>query len=97
MICLENTKGYYEYHKKTIDTLLESKCFGLTFDIGHNYKAGGTDETIILSHEDRLRHFHHQHLFDEIDKEHAVRSYGQAASRHECRQLHIYAASYLPI
>lgn len=58
MICLENTKGYYEYHKKTIDTLLESKCFGLTFDIGHDYKAGNSDEPIILSHEDRLRHFH---------------------------------------
>ena len=28
------------------------------FDIGHNYKASEDDESFILSHVDRLRHFH---------------------------------------
>lgn len=58
LICLENTKGYLEYQKRTVERLLESPGFALTFDIGHNYKAGGEDETFILQHADRLKHFH---------------------------------------
>lgn len=58
LLCIENTNGYKSYHKKAIELMLGYPCFGLTFDIGHNYKAGGVDEDFILSHADRLKHFH---------------------------------------
>ena len=57
-ICVENTVGYKEYQKKVLEMLLEAPCFGLTLDIGHNYCAGGVDESWILEHKDRLRHMH---------------------------------------
>ncbi|MBO4393591.1 MAG: sugar phosphate isomerase/epimerase [Spirochaetales bacterium] len=58
VFCIENTSGYKSYHKKAIELMLKSPVFGLTFDIGHNYKASEDDESFILSHADRLRHFH---------------------------------------
>ena len=57
-ICAENTAGFLPFHKKAVETLLESPVFGLTFDIGHNYCSGNMDEAFILSHKDRLKHFH---------------------------------------
>ena len=56
--CIENTSGYKFYHKHAIEMMLTSPVFGLTFDIGHNYKASEDDESFILSHADKLRHFH---------------------------------------
>ena len=58
IFCIENTSGYRFYHKHAIELMLESPVFGLTFDIGHNYKASEDDESFILSHADKLRHFH---------------------------------------
>ena len=58
VFCIENTSGFKFYHKHAIELMLESPVFGLTFDIGHNYKASEDDESFILSHSDRLRHFH---------------------------------------
>ena len=58
VFCIENTSGFQDFHKKAIDLLLESEVFGLTFDIGHSFRAGGGDETFILQHADRVRHFH---------------------------------------
>ena len=58
IFCIENTSGYRFYHKHAIELMLASPVFGLTFDIGHNYKASEDDESFILSHADRLRHFH---------------------------------------
>jgi len=57
-ICVENTGGYLPFQKKAVEALLESPAFGLTFDIGHNYCSGNIDEAFILSHADRLKHFH---------------------------------------
>lgn len=57
-ICVENTTGYKDYQKEVLEMLLESPCFGLTLDIGHNYCAGGVDEPWILRHKDRLHHMH---------------------------------------
>lgn len=57
-ICVENTSGFLPFQKKAVEMLLESPVFGLTFDIGHNYCSGGMDEDFILSHKDRLKHFH---------------------------------------
>ena len=58
VFCIENTSGYRAFHKKAIGLLLESEVFGLTFDIGHDYRIGGKDEPFILEHRDRLCHFH---------------------------------------
>lgn len=58
LICVENTNGFLPFQREAVEVLLESPVFGLTFDIGHNYCAGGMDEVWILSHKDRLRHFH---------------------------------------
>ena len=57
-ICVENTAGYLPFQCRAVETLLESPAFGLTFDIGHNYCSGNMDEEFILSHADRLQHFH---------------------------------------
>ena len=58
VICVENTAGFLPFQKKAVELLLESPVFGLTFDIGHNYCSGNMDEDFILSHKDRLQHFH---------------------------------------
>lgn len=58
IFCIENTSGYRFYHKHAVELMLSSPVFGLTFDIGHNYKASEDDESFILSHANRLRHFH---------------------------------------
>lgn len=57
-ICIENTDGFREYEKAAIRYLLESPCFGLTWDIGHSKAAGEGDVPFILEHQDRLLHFH---------------------------------------
>ena len=58
LICVENTAGFLPFQRKAVEILLESPVFGLTFDIGHNYCSGNMDEEFILSHKDRLKHFH---------------------------------------
>lgn len=58
VFCIENTSGFRIYHKKAIELMLNYREFGLTFDIGHNYKASEDDQAFILSHKDRVRHFH---------------------------------------
>jgi sugar phosphate isomerase/epimerase len=59
-ICIENTSGYNRapFINRSIDILLDSPVFGLTFDIGHNAGADFVDETYILSHSNRLSHMH---------------------------------------
>ena len=57
-ICVENTDGFEDYHKKAIDLLLESEVFGLTMDIGHNYCTKRMDEPVILERKNRLKHMH---------------------------------------
>lgn len=58
VICIENMDGYTEYEKEAIEFLLESRVFGLTWDIGHSHGVGDVDEAFILAHRDKLRHFH---------------------------------------
>ena len=58
IFCIENTSGFRDFHCQAIDLLLESPCFGLTFDIGHSFRAGGGDEKLILARRERVRHFH---------------------------------------
>ncbi|MCR5760486.1 MAG: sugar phosphate isomerase/epimerase [Sphaerochaetaceae bacterium] len=56
--CIENTSGFRSYHKKAIEQMLSHNNFGLTFDVGHNFKASEDDEAFIMSHRDKIRHFH---------------------------------------
>ena len=58
MIAVENTDGFRSYEQEAISLFLESPCFGLTWDIGHSKAVGEKDVPFILSHQDRLVHFH---------------------------------------
>jgi len=57
-LVIENTDGFPEYEKKAIECLLESPCFGLTWDVGHSMSAGERDVPFILAHQSSLCHFH---------------------------------------
>jgi len=57
-ICIENCGPYRDFQKEGIELLFESSCFGLTFDIGHDYYADNANEQFILAHRDKLKHMH---------------------------------------
>ena len=57
-IVVENTDGFREYEKKAIEYLLESPCFGLTWDIGHSKAVGEKDVPFIMDNSEHLIHFH---------------------------------------
>ncbi len=57
-IVIENTDGFTTFERKVLDYLLESPCFGLTWDIGHSKAAGEGDVPFILARQDALCHFH---------------------------------------
>ena len=57
-IAIENTNGFREYEKKAIEKMLESDCFVLTWDIGHSKATGEVDVPFILSHKNKISHFH---------------------------------------
>lgn len=58
IISIENTEGYMPFQKEGIDMLIQSPAFTLTWDIGHSHAAKDIDEEYILSHKEKLRHFH---------------------------------------
>ena len=57
-LVVENTDGFRPYEQKAIEYLLESPCFGLTWDIGHSKAIHEKDVPFLLSHEEKLLHFH---------------------------------------
>ena len=57
-IAVENTDGFRSYEQEAIGLFLENPCFGLTWDVGHSKASGEKDVPFLLSHEDRLVHFH---------------------------------------
>ncbi len=58
-ICIENTDGHHHpFVQKVLQLLMKSDAFALTYDIGHNYCMGGSDEDIILQYENKLCHMH---------------------------------------
>ena len=90
-ISIENTDGYRDFQKTAVETLLESPCFALTWDIGHSHAANDVDAPFLLRHKDRLAHFH---LHDAIGKNnHLALGAGeidlparlQTAAAHNCR------------
>lgn len=58
MMAVENTGGFEHYEKEILELLLESKCFGLTLDIGHSHTAQNVDIPFYESHIDKLIHMH---------------------------------------
>ena len=58
IMAVENTDGFRDYEKKMIAYLLESKKFGLTWDIGHSKAIREADVSFLMEHQDKLIHFH---------------------------------------
>ena len=58
MMAVENTDGFRDYEKKMMAYLLESKKFGLTWDIGHSKAIREADVSFLMEHQDKLIHFH---------------------------------------
>lgn len=58
MIVIENTDGFRHYEQKSIEYLLESPNFGLTWDIGHSKVIVEADQPLIMAHRGKLTHFH---------------------------------------
>ena len=57
-ICIENCGKYHGFQQQGISLLLESPRFALTYDIGHDFLAGKSNEAFILGNADRLGHMH---------------------------------------
>ncbi|MBQ0038868.1 MAG: sugar phosphate isomerase/epimerase [Treponema sp.] len=57
-ICIENMDGFTGFEKEAVDYLLQSAAFGLTWDVGHSISNDESDMEFILSHVDKLCHFH---------------------------------------
>lgn len=91
MICIENSDGYSNFQTEALTVLLESPVFALTFDIGHNYSTGGMDESVIMSHEKCLHHFHFHDAAGRANHlalgagEINLEKYYRLASEHQCR------------
>jgi len=64
-VCVEHSDFNTGFLREGVETLLESPCFGLTWDIGHSASAGYADRPFHEKHIDRVRHFHiHDHTHD---------------------------------
>ena len=80
-ICIENTDGFRNYEKSAINHLLQSKVFGLTWDIGHSNSSGNIDEPYLLQNEVRLKHFH---IHDSLkQKDHMILGTGEIDLKHK--------------
>ncbi|MCH5170652.1 MAG: sugar phosphate isomerase/epimerase [Oscillospiraceae bacterium] len=57
-ISIENTDGFKDFHIEALELFMKSPVFTLTFDIGHDYCIGQSDEKIILNYGEKLYHMH---------------------------------------
>lgn len=70
---IENTGDYdKDYICEAVDLILESKGFGLTWDVGHDYSSFGNDTEYLSMHEDKINHMH---LHDAIDYKNHLQLY----------------------
>ena len=92
-ICIENCGKYHDFQREGIGVLLESPCFALTYDIGHDFSVDNANEAFITSYADRLRHMH---LHDATDtNNHLTLGAGKIdisdklalAQKHNCRSV----------
>lgn len=90
-VCVENCGGFPKFQREALELLLESPVFGLTFDAGHDARAGGADREFLRRHEGRICHLH---LHDAAGtQDHLALGDGEAdlsgalalASRQDCR------------
>lgn len=58
LVCIENTNGFLPFQRQAIELLLQSPCFALTLDVGHDYVARYVDQPLYIQHASRLRHMH---------------------------------------
>ncbi len=58
LCCIENTDGFHLFQRDGIDRLLACPAFGLTWDVGHDYSAGGADRPFLMERANRIRHMH---------------------------------------
>lgn len=92
-ICVENSDGYTDFQVETLDLLLKSPVFALTFDIGHNHGIGTADEPIILERAERLMHMHFHDALGEKNHlplgegEIDLQRYLSLAKEHNCRAV----------
>ena len=77
MIAVENTDGFREYEKKAIQYLLESKRFGLTWDIGHSKATGEKDVPFLMEYQNHLIHFHIHDGREQPPKDHLALGDGE--------------------
>ncbi len=66
-ICIENCNGFKSFHKKAIELMLNSFCFALTYDVGHDHGLGGNDGEFVFDNTKKLQHIH---LHDAVGKNH---------------------------
>ena len=95
LICVENCGDFGDkpYLQKSLELLLQSPAFTLTFDVGHNAEASYSDEPTIMEYADRLVHFHihdasgrSNHLtLGEGDVD--LKKYLDLAIAHDCRAV----------
>lgn len=89
-ISVENTGGYFPFQREGVEMLLESPVFSLTWDIGHSFVEGESDEPFLMEHQDRLQHFHVHDAYEKHD--HLALGTGKldvaqrlvTAARHHC-------------
>lgn len=55
---IENVGGFEPYMREGLELLLQSPCFGLTYDCGHNHRYDHLDWDFIQKYEKRINHMH---------------------------------------
>ena len=58
MLCIENLDGYIPVVQEGIEELLQAPCFGLTWDVGHDFCSNHADAGFWKKHAQRIRHMH---------------------------------------
>ena len=76
-IAIENTDGFRTYEKQVIARMLESKCFVLTWDIGHSKSVGEQDEPFLLKNQEKIAHFHIHDGSEKPSRNHLALGHGE--------------------
>ncbi|WP_197081092.1 sugar phosphate isomerase/epimerase family protein [Gordoniibacillus kamchatkensis] len=58
-LCIENTYNFHlPFVRSALERLQSYTAFRLTWDVGHDAKAGFAEEPVLLAYRDRIRHMH---------------------------------------
>ena len=57
-VCVENCGGFHRFQQEALELLLESPVFGLTLDVGHDFRAQGVDRLFMEWYSGRIVHPH---------------------------------------